>query len=103
MYNYELIGYFEAKDRTANLILGTVAIDDNDVSGGLRDEFLLGLARTNFGGKIAKEESRINGQLTKVVANRKDRVKDKDNGKKKKSGGGLGGWLKDQILKPYKP
>jgi hypothetical protein len=101
MYNYELVGYFSSGDRTSNALLGTVAINENDLSGGHRDEYLLGLARSNFGGTISKEENRINGQLTRVMANRKGRA-DGD-GKKKKSGGGLGGWLKDQIMKPYKP
>jgi hypothetical protein len=52
MYNYELIGHFSSGDRTSNAVLGTVAINENDLSGGHRDEYLLGLARSNFGGKI---------------------------------------------------
>lgn len=70
-YNYEIVGNFTSSDRTSNLSLGTVEIDENDLTGGGRDEFLLGLARSTFGGKIAKEENRINGTLTTVRANRR--------------------------------
>lgn len=69
--NFELVGYFSGGDRTSNKSLGITEISDNDLSGGHRDEYLLGLARSNFGGAIAAEENRVNGKLTRVVANRK--------------------------------
>jgi len=79
-YNYEIIGNFTGSSRTSNLSLGTVIIDDNELSGGGRDEYLMGLAKSSFGGKIAKEENRITGTLTKVRANRKELV-DKNSSK----------------------
>ncbi len=76
-YNYELFGNFKASDRTSNISLGTIVLNDNDISGSSTDAFLMGVANSNFGGTIAKEEKRINGKLTKVTATRKGSVNQK--------------------------
>lgn len=102
-HRYELTGYFTAKDRTSQIVLGIVEINENDMSGGQQGAYLLGIARATFSGLIAKEEGKINGRLTQVVANRKGKSdNDSDNPKEEKSSGGIGKWAWNQLMKPYK-